>query len=551
MKGLALFTLVIVLPLVLNIIPSVVGSAQCGSNGEADDVYPNICNCYSAYAPSDTQQDNCNYLPSCPLYPGDTNPTHSRSNTPWLGTAYYTGDSIVVSFRSLLLNNRKSLHIDFQQVGYRDMRPCKYPGPNWQKTINTKDCVAEYVANLPFTDQDNTCGFQRTVSGNYLTYQANLQITYVETVSVGGSPYDRTVSYPYNLTVSIPHMSYQSFSAVATGGDSLVWANPAGVFQYDSTTRTGSMNVITTVPWPLQIPRGVVLTSPQGTTVSFTQDYSLSADYCSNTPGSSCQQRWVVTVINGATNCYLGGDYSISSYLTCRGISNCPSHPNAILQLRTSGNIFTCGSSDPVVDLTLPSMAPFNDSLFFNPTTSFKVGNTAYLMYMIMSKDSAIDSVTFDTITLLSGTSSDPSPQVIFDSNDDSIGSRYGVKTMYNNNLIVPPNYYAKAAFALNLTPQMVPVLHTNSSHIITPAERSSLRLLSFSVVGNVTYHYLPVPSTGPEYLSVQAETSINIWIDPTPQTGNLVSSAFTLSSNISVLSYIAFFALLLLVSTV
>jgi hypothetical protein len=416
--------------LVLLVAVIVCSSAQVcqAPGGQIDTFQKGMCNCWSGYAPSNTDGVDCKVHPKCaPAMPDALDTAHG--NAPKRPSTYFAYDSLEIVQQIPIVANRKATWIQFvvptglPDAGTFGAKTCQYPGPLWNKTINGLDCIEEYRASLPWS-QNGMCGFAKDTAKSANTtnvYSSVLFTTVVETYTTGTTSYERLSTTSYKVSVSF--ISQKTFTS-GTFSVGITDPTSAGVLTkyivsdsvYDATTGATVIELVTTASWPYKLAQDSaslaaafvnVVPSISGIAVAFTNkpDALLPCDATSRSP---CSQRWRVAITStGSCVDNLQGVYNFVEPLLCRdnitngAAGNCPTGVTTIPLSITVHTTHLCDTT-PVDTSSANSFAltAHSDADHSISANQFQVGDKIYWTFEIVNPLVSIKSVAFNSIQM-------------------------------------------------------------------------------------------------------------------------------------------------------
>lgn len=396
----------------------------CTPGGEPDTFQKEMCNCWSGYAPSTTDGNDCKTHPKCaPAEPQDVDSLHNYA--PIRPTTVFAYDSLEIVQRIPMVANRKATWIQFviptglDNAGSFGAKTCQYPGPLWNKTINSRDCIDEYRASVPWT-QHGMCGFAkdtRKTTNSTNVYSSVLFTTVTETYTTGEKTFQRLSTTSYLVSVSFVSQKTLSSDTISAG---IIDPTAAGVLSkyvvsesvYDATTGSTVVELVTTALWPYKLDADniafdnvVPFIADAVVTITAKADSSLSCGIASR---STCAQRWLVT-ISSAGSCInnLKGSYNFVSGLVCRdnttqGVAGgCPAGTPTLPLSITVHTTQLCDSTP--VDTSSGnsfSLTPYSDAARQISAVQFQTGDKVYWAFDIANPLVSIKAVTINTILM-------------------------------------------------------------------------------------------------------------------------------------------------------
>lgn len=396
----------------------------CTPGGEVDTFQKEMCNCWSGYAPSNTDGNDCKTRAKCaPAMPQDVNSLHNYA--PIRPRTVFAYDSLEIVQQIPIVANRKATWIQFviptglENAGVFGAKTCQYPGPLWNKTINSLDCIDEYRASVPWT-QHGMCGFAkdtRKSTNSTNVFSSVLFTSLIETYTTGDKTFQRLSTTSYLVSVSF--VSQKTFSS-GTFSAGIIDPTSAGVLNkyvvsdsvYDATTGSTVVELVTTALWPYKLDANtlafdsvvpviddvVVVVEPKA-------DSSLS---CGTASRSTCSQRWVITISSaGACINNLKGAYNFESALSCRDnttngeAGGCPPG-TPTLPLSISVHTTQLCDSTPVDTSSANSfsLTPYSDATRTITAVQFQTGDKVYWTFDIANSLVSIKAVTINTILM-------------------------------------------------------------------------------------------------------------------------------------------------------
>jgi hypothetical protein len=371
---------------------------DCGSNGVQDQYATQYCSCFSGYAPSDSDQDDCKVPAFCPANePIDTR-TSVGGFPPFLYNVSFMGDRYNAVIRMPIVQNRRNSTVRFKS----GLNTCGYPGNMWQKKANTLDCFDEFWGSIPWSSNDR-CGFKKSASGPKTIYSGVLFVTYDDLVQDSlGPSFIRTVGVSLNVNVSFTTRTQVIYSLInLTPGLTFVTVTVIGQVMYDANTGLASVILRTSATWPYQVNTMKMFStpSPNKAVILVDANYDVSSG-CTNDTNSLCTQQFIMQ-INPTTGCNLGGQYVFNISLICRALA-CLSTYNAGSYSVRVYDTDVCGVGGVDVELADGSLLPFADAAGQNPSSAFLPNSDVYFAFSISSDAVTIDDITVEQITATS-----------------------------------------------------------------------------------------------------------------------------------------------------
>jgi hypothetical protein len=368
--------------------------------------------------------------------PDDRDTLHS--NAPKRPTTVFAYDSLEIVQQIPIVANRKATWIQFvvptglSGAGTYGAKTCQYPGPLWNKTVNKLDCIDEYRASVPWS-QNGLCGFAKDTKKSTNTtnvYSSVLFTTVTDTYTTGANTFERVSTTSYLVSVSFVTQKTFTSGTVSAG---IIDPNAAGVLTkfivsdsiYDPATGATVVEMVTTTLWPYMLAQDsaslaaafvdvVPAISNLNVAITSKSDATLS---CGTVARSSCSQRWVVSIAS-AVGCIsnIKGTYNFREPLVCRdNITNgaagaCPKGVTSIPLSISVHDTQLCDAT-PVDTSSTSSytLTAFSDAAHSITSVSFQTGDKVYWTFDVVNPLVSIESVTFNSIqlSLTSGGSSD------------------------------------------------------------------------------------------------------------------------------------------------
>eukprot|EP01112_Ceratiomyxa_fruticulosa_P010054 TRINITY_DN2640_c0_g2_i1.p1 TRINITY_DN2640_c0_g2~~TRINITY_DN2640_c0_g2_i1.p1 ORF type:complete len:1878 (-),score=367.54 TRINITY_DN2640_c0_g2_i1:103-5736(-) len=421
-------------------------------SGSQDRFQQAMCNCWSGYAPSDDFQTDCSRKAICPGYAADLNSLTSGGQ-PSRPETQFDEDRLYIKQTMPISERRRSTNIRFVTPKASSLAPstpaaatpgkegshtCFYPGPTWNKTVDSRDCMDVYQASVPWTMHE-LCGFvlddfeDTKIVDNSIAqmiyYKSELVTTYTEVQYVESRRVQRTMSTSYLITVSfakaLDKLFDEIFSVVIddpTVAD-FVTVSVLGDSLYDPATGKVYVSFQTSVGWPYKLdPHGIA--TGQFVAAHNNDDDTSSLSYainvasgrhlsCTHTPDSICLQQWIAMIsVGSGSDCVgnIAGTFPITDALLCRDVLGsadgpCSSPLTAPFSL-ISGHTDLCNTE--AVDASAGhdiELLAYGDSSFNGDSVqqAFKTGDTIYFGVSIVNPLATIDSVAFENIFIAHG----------------------------------------------------------------------------------------------------------------------------------------------------
>jgi exosome complex RNA-binding protein Csl4 len=415
--------------------------------GSSDALTPEICNCWSGYAPLDTVANaDCQSRAVCP---GKTiSASVVAESAPSRPATYFQDDKLWIKQTAPIVKNRRDTIIQFAApnlagspvaAGTLGASTCNYPGTIWAKKVNSLDCLDEFYGVLPWS-QNGLCGFVEDPASiaNPTTrwFKSNLVTTYTETFKrADGSIHFRKISNSYLITVSFTKQITALTSTPVTV--SLPDVGPvnldisiSGDALYDVATKNTIISFVTTTSWPYKIANSTLpadwrkaLGSHEANvaTANVTLAVPQPGDLvCNDVGGTDCEQAWVLVINTQPADpadavCNLAGKVEVNTYtLFCRDyqpIQACAGAPETNFTI-VIGTTDLCEHSSEEADASKGltySMETFLDAEMTTPQNVFQTGDFVYAKVIVSDPQATIDTVTFNFVTVKSA---DPASSV-------------------------------------------------------------------------------------------------------------------------------------------
>lgn len=406
---------------VVDFVDVVTTGLKCTPPNGAQDIFnPDMCNCFSGYAPADELAKECSISAHCP---GATVSGFSVTNSaPSPPKVTFGNDKIKIVQTAPIVSGRRDTHIELVNAeGMHGAETCNYPGSIWTKTVSSLDCLDVYTAVLPWS-QHEMCGFSQVVSSDlhYNEYQSYLVTTYRDVVKKSGSPplyrvssntYAVKVLFQRQITAVLSSTSISSAQAESSQidvaivddvlmdpatGETFITFDTTASYPYQLTALTGAWNPSYNLEGGLNVTISISLTTPQPGNLE-----------CRHAQGEPCEQRWVMKITPGEV-CNLRGTITMTvAPLVCRDNDNtspepCLENENADdLTITISDSTELCAENDVDASQGIsPVVSSFQDSEFTQEQNTFQPADLIYIQIAVSSPLATIDALTINSVTI-------------------------------------------------------------------------------------------------------------------------------------------------------
>eukprot|EP01112_Ceratiomyxa_fruticulosa_P009090 TRINITY_DN2372_c0_g1_i10.p1 TRINITY_DN2372_c0_g1~~TRINITY_DN2372_c0_g1_i10.p1 ORF type:complete len:661 (-),score=140.97 TRINITY_DN2372_c0_g1_i10:297-2279(-) len=490
--------------------------------GAQDRYQPNMCNCWSGYAPTDENWKDCKVRAVCPGQSLDITNSFGR-NMPSRPETTFDNDHFYIKQTIPIVHTRRNVNIRFASPSVKDQGQdgwfalresgvfgsptCNYPGYIWKKTVSELDCTDEFSAVMPWT-MNELCGFQPFDDESdplLQKYRAQLVTSFQEVYLDGEEMVQRVLASSYLMTVSFKKydiIDIISFAAVIPDPYKVDFIDVeiVGDTVYDPKTKKVFVSFRTTVEWPYMLASETlspVWTSsaipPETRTLSSTavlRQPQPSDISCSQTADTPCTQQWTTSIDvfpDGDSSCIpnIQGTFAFEDDVLCRDVSGAPS---ACVDSLTAPFHILVGKTDlcdPTTGLdasqgTTFTLTPYSVSDLALPQVVFETGDTVYFAFTVTDPLGSIDRVEFNRVTLVNEDSSD----LLFNSGITPQGTSvdFQVISEVNPSTPIPPGTPAVLSFSYKILRGVL----TTVADLTTS---NSVKTLSTAVTVDVYYH--------------------------------------------------------------